>query len=266
MLRRLLARGVRPRWVVAEFWLLFLTQRSKFTEEEYIRDRDLHPTDGGLVARYFAEPWDAYGKLVGGALLPASSHRSPLLQRYAPFLNPPFVRSLGDWSDPTLRAGEGFGWLPAPAQRPAPELFRSSINLGRENTLNVLADFRISPIADTALRELLTTCRDRGICTTLLLVPEHSSLRESYPAEVVTRVNAYLADLSREQEVPVVDTRTWVPDDDFIDMTHALPRAAAPYTERFGREVLRPLMEGLPLPPSLLLEAPSSGNPPVAAH
>jgi hypothetical protein len=266
MFRRLLARGIRPRWVVAEFWSPYLTQLKTFAEEGYIGDRDLQPPDGALLTRYFADPWPGYGKLTEGLLVPASSHRSQLLARYAPFLNRPVKRLFGDWSDPALRAGEGFGWLPVPVERPGPELFRLIIARAGEHTRTLLADFRISPVGDGALRELLQACSDHGIRPALVLVPEHSSLRACYPPEVVARVKAYLTDLSRERQVAVIDTRAWVPDDDFLDMTHVLPRAAAPYTERLGREVLRPLVQGRPLPAHLLVGAPSSPHLPAPAH
>ncbi len=258
MFRRLLARGIRPRWVLAEFWAPYLTQLKSFAEEGYIADRDLQPPDGALLRRYFTDPWPGCGRLAAGVTVPGHSHRAQILARYAPFLNRPVPRSFGDWSDPALRAGEGFGWLPAPVERPGPELFRLVIARGAENTRAILADFRISPVADGALRELLRECRAHGARAALVLVPEHSSLRACYPPEVTARIHAYLTDLSREQQVPVIDTRCWVSDDDFLDMTHALPRAATPYTERIGREVLRPLRQGRPLPAHVLFGGPSS--------
>jgi hypothetical protein len=116
-----------------------------------------------------------------------------------------------------------------------------------------VAEFRIRPVADGALRELLQTCARHAIRVAVVLLPEHNALRPCYLPDVQARVGAYLADLTRQEQVPVVDTRGWVSDDDFLDGIHALPQAAGPYTERFGRDVLRPLLEGRPLPPHLLL-------------
>jgi hypothetical protein len=259
MLRRLLGRGVRPAWVVAEFWAPFLTQRSGFfLEEVYIGDQDVQPPDLPLVARYFAHPGRAYSKLAQGVLVPAFSHRGRLLQHYAPFPKLPAQRQPGDWADPELRKAEGFGWLPAPEPRPEPEKFRRNTAFNAEYTRKGLAAFQVSPVADRALHELLETCTRHGIRLALVLFPEHSSMRACYPPETEARVRAYLADLCRDQ-VPVIDTRDWVGDDDFIDMVHAVPQAAAPYTERWGREVLSPLLRGEPLAPNLLL-----GGPPVS--
>jgi hypothetical protein len=248
MFHRLLARGVRPRWVVAELWTPFLTQRMGFAEEPCIRDRDLQPADRVLVRGYFADPWPAYHKLVEGVLAPAFSHRSQLLAAYSPFLERPLPRPFGDWSDPALRAGEGFGWLPAPEPRPSPEVWRATVTRYAASVREVLADFRISPVADAALRELLQTCARHGVHPAFVLLPEHSSVRACYLPAIQAQVGAYLNDLTRQFGVPVIDTRDWVADDDFLDSRHVLPHVAAPYTERFGRDILRPLLEGWPLP------------------
>ena len=44
--------------------------------------------------------------------------------------------------------------------------------------------------------------------------------------------------------MPVIDARRWVADDGFADAHHLLPGGAADFTNRFGREVLQPLLEG----------------------
>jgi hypothetical protein len=261
MLRRLLASGVRPRWVVAEVWPPFLTQRPGFDEEKYLLDRDLQWSDWPLVSHCFADPWPAYRKLAVGELVPSSGHRAPLLKQWAPLLEPPEHHVLGDWADPALRI-EGYGWLAAPTPRPGPELFPLVLERGRENTRRVLDDFQISPAADRALRDLLQTCKDHQIRLALLLVPEHSSLRACTPPQVQTQVEAYLRD-SCGEDVPRIDTRDWADDDDFLDMTHVLPRAAGPYTERLSREVLRPLLDGRPYSPSTSPPYPTAQTGPA---
>jgi hypothetical protein len=131
-------------------------------------------------------------------------------------------------------------------------LFRRAIALGQTDTRLSLADFAVSATANAALCELLQTCAGRGIRVALVLGPEHSTMRACFSPQVEATVAAYLGGLSRKLGVPVIDTRGWVPDDDFIDMTHALPRAAGPYTERFGREALWPLLAGRPLDPAIV--------------
>ncbi len=265
MLRRLLAQGVRPHWVLAELWPPYLTGDEDFVEEKYIRDRDLQIDDAALVRRYFADPWPAYGKLAEGLLAPAFSHRSGLLAAYSPFVDRPAPRQSGDWSDPSLRV-EGFGWLPAPEKQLPPERFRGLLAGSALYLHHLLADFRVCPVADRALRELLDRCARHGIRTALVLLPEHSAVRACYPPETLARLSAYLEERTRACQTPVIDTRDWVSDDDFIDARHTLPQAAAPYTERFQREVLRPLLQGMPVNHSLRPGTSASPLLPSPAH
>jgi hypothetical protein len=266
MLRRLLARGVRPRWVVAEVWPPFLTQRGGFAEELHIRDCDLQLGDAPLVAHYFSDRWPAYAKLAEGLLAPAFSYRAGLLACYAPFPHRPAPREPGDWSDPALRAVEGYGWLPAPDEAGSPAAVRDRTNLIASHVTGVLTDFDVSPLADRALRELLSLCARHQIRTMLVFLPDHSAVRACYLPEVQARLHAYLGGVAREHAVTVIDTRDWVVDDDFIDGKHTHARVAAPFTERFGREALRPWMDGRPLPPHLLLGSSPSLSAPALTH
>jgi hypothetical protein len=265
LLRRLLARGIRPSRVVAEVWPPFLTQRGGFAEEPRIGDFDLQPGDAALVRRYFADPWPAYGKLAEGLLVPAFSHRAGLLACYAPFRGTPLPPVLGDWTDPRLRAVEGYGWLPAQEVKASADLVREVTDIIAGHVRGVLDDFQVSPIADGALRELLATCECHQIRVTLVFLPDHSAVRACYLPAMQAQLTAYLTDLVRQHAVAVIDTRDWVADKDFLDGKHTRARVAAPYTERFGREVLRPLMDGRPLPPHLLLGCPSVSFP-APAH
>jgi hypothetical protein len=261
MLHRLLARGVRPAWVVAEVWAPFLTQRgAAFAEEPFIARRDLQPVDRAVVGRYFADPAPAYHELMMGVLAPAFTHRVQLLAAYSPFVERPAPYVTGDWSNPILRK-EGFGWLPVPDARPDPDVLRVAVARYADMLRGVLADFRVSPAADGALRELLETCARHGTRVAFVMLPEHCSMRACITPAVEARVHAYLGELTRPYGAAVIDTRDWIGDDDFIDSGHALPHVAGPYTERFLREALRPLREGRPLPPHLL---PGSSPAPAA--
>jgi hypothetical protein len=256
MLRRLLAEGVRPRGVVVELWTPFLNQRPGLAEEEFIRDRDLQLADGPLLARYFTNPWPSYRKLAEGLLLPAFGHRAKLLANFAPFPVRSEAGVPGNWADPPLRAADAFGWLAALAPRPRPEEFQHSLAHAAEYLHTRLADFRIRPVADRAVRELLRTCARHDARAILALLPEHSAVSAYIPAEVKARVDAYLADLAREEQATVIDARDWVSDDDFVDGVHTIGQAAAPFTERFRREVLSPLLAGRRVPAARCLPGP----------
>src|SRR5262249_15192108 len=101
---------------------------------------------------------------------------------------------------------------------------------------------RLSAVADRALREVLRLGRRHHFRTVLVLMPESTAFQELYPSPVRAELDAYLGSLSREYQVPLVDARSWAPDDDFRDGHHLLRPAAWRFSERFGREVLRPLL------------------------
>jgi hypothetical protein len=248
MLRRLLAEGVRPRMVIAELYPPFLNQRPGCAEEEFIRDRDLVVADGPLLTRYFSNPKPAYSKLAEAMLVPAFGYRANLMAQCSPFRADPKPGVPDDWSDPRLRGGEGFGWLAIPWQRLGPELFQRALAYYENFFRPRVADFRIRPVADRAVRDLLHTCAGCGARAVLVLLPEHSAMRACYPAAVGPQVDAYLADLVREESAVIIDARDWMADEDYLDGVHALAHVAGPFTERFRREVLLPLLTGQPVP------------------
>jgi hypothetical protein len=260
MLRRLLAEGIRPREVVMELWTPFLNQRPGVAEEEFIRDRDLQLADGPLLARYFTNPWPAYTRLAEGVLVPAFGYRAKILANYSPFRSGLAGGVPGNWADPPLRPPDGFGWLEILVRQPGPEELQRSLAHTAEYLHIRLADFRIRRVADRAVRELLRTCARHGAGAILVLLPEHSAVRACYPAEVQVRVDAYLADLAREEQAAVIDTRDWVSDDDYFDGVHALPQAAAPFTERFRHEVLSPFLADQPVPYAPVHRLPLPGG------
>ncbi len=261
MLRRLLAQGIRPHAVVAELWPPYLNQHPGCSEEEFIRDRDVQVCDIPLLARFFTDPWPSYAKLAESLIAPAYSYRAKLLGNFSPFLKDPFQVLAGNGLDPPLRAAEVFGWLPALLPRPGPEELRRRLAYAEEFLRIRLADFQIRPVADEALRDFFRTCAQHGIRSVLVLLPDHSAVRACYPSDVVARVHAYLGDFSRQEQVPVIDTRGWISDDDFVDGIHALAPVAAPFTERFRREVLSPLLQGQSLPATRYPAAPERTPP-----
>jgi hypothetical protein len=261
--RRLRAAGIRPAWVLLEAWPPFLTQRGDYYERPYILGQDLQWPDWPVVRHYLGSRPGA-GKLLEGLLVPGFAHRAGLLARYAPSLTADRPEE-GTWHDFRPRTPEDGGWMPTP-RKPheplTPELFLLHTAINRVATLPVLGDFRVDPASDRALRELLGDCARDGVRVALVVYPEHSGWRACYPPPTRARVYAYLSGLAAEFEAAAVDTRCWLPDGDFADPMHVLPRAAGPFTERLGREVIKPLVEGRPLPAGALLREDPEGEGP----
>ena len=237
-LRRLLADGHRPTWLLLEVWPPYWPQHGYWFDELHIMQQDLRPEDLSVVARYFDNRRDALEKLALETLLPIIGLRSNLLARCASSLLSPDQHwragRVAFWKD-----GEPSGWRPW-LKRGTEEEFRALIPGVKQQTKPSLDHFGISDTTDRALREILEECRRRHIKAALILMPEHSELRSWYTPAVHEQVNAYLDRLKQEFEVHVFDTRTWVADEAFQDLTHMAPSAAAPYTKRLGSELLLP--------------------------
>src|SRR5262249_44920794 len=154
-----------------------------------------------------------------------------------------------------------WGWLALPNYRepPSPETLREFVRIIRDQFGPGLAALHVSPVSDGALRELLATCRREGIRVALVGLPEAAGMRDLYPPEEWHQVAGSLLRLGREQGVPVIDARAWVGDGGFCDPVHLCHAGAAAYTERLGREVIGPLVEGRLGPPP---EAPEGGRAP----
>ena len=79
---------------------------------------------------------------------------------------------------------------------------------------------------------------------TLLFMPEGSAARGWYAPATTANVEDYLRRLTEAFQVPLIDARCWVADAGFLDGIHLRPEAAIAFSERFGREVLQPLLQG----------------------
>jgi hypothetical protein len=154
-----------------------------------------------------------------------------------------------DWT-----CADGTGWLP---YRKVPKDLaaqRREVEKGLLVAAPLLNPLRISPDYDLALRELLQECREGSTKTALVFMPEHSACRGWYAPETNTLVRRYLGQVSAEYDSPVIDVHSWAPDEHFADFCHMTPQGAGPFSERFGRCVLRPWLDGKPLDRAVLLQ------------
>jgi hypothetical protein len=254
-LRRLLAEGLRPRWLVVEAWPPLLHANMGEGEVANLDVNRLDWRDLRLLRRYTPKPHSLHRRWWKSWLLPALSTRFALLTECTPDWMPPSLRRIGTWltMDPT-------GWLPQPVP-PDPREVEKIRAGARQGCMPLVGQYRLSACGDRALRDILALCRHEHIAAFLLFMPEASGLRNTYDPATVAVFARYLDGLSREFRVPVIDTRRWVGDDGFLDGFHLLPRGATAFTRRFGREVLRPLVMNQPLPPPQILLNHVSSSP-----
>jgi hypothetical protein len=150
-------------------------------------------------------------------------------------------------SDP-LPGMDTHGWIPAP---PHPQPQREAA--ARQNLTNygrILAGARLGGGPTSALSSLLRRCREQGIATAILLMPEAKSFRDLYPAPFLHDALSYLASLCADQDATLIDARDWAEEGDFNDTHHLHYRGVASFTNRFAREALGVLRQRLPSRPS----------------
>jgi hypothetical protein len=242
VLERMLEAGVRPDWVLVEFWPPFWCVDGYM--QGYLDSLNLAALDwpaARTLGRYLPKARKLYEAWLPAQLAPVFASRAAILSRLGPSWAPKF--------DPERRLEnlDPDGWWSPRATVSDADRARLTEHYHKVYAPR-LARFAIRPTPDRALRDLLATCRREGIRAAVVVLPEGDGFRALYPPEALRRVDAYLDRLAAEERVPVVDARNWVGDEGFSDGHHLLPAGATAFTERLAREALAPLLHGEPAP------------------
>jgi hypothetical protein len=272
-LHRLLEAGVRPHSLAIEVLPPMLGRKHDSVGNPKLGVSRLTWSDLCLLRRYVPEPGALARHWVEVQLVPWYSHRFSMMNHYAANALPWRLR-LDHW-----KALDAWGWSDMGLDSDKPVHDPAALELARRTYEEELKQFDIAPMMDRALRDMLALCRQKGIPTVLYLMPEGRIFQSWYPPATRTRIDTYLTRISREYRVPIVDTRNWIDDDDFLDNHHLNRHGAIHFTKRFGAEVLTFLAQGrldvirpvlVPLPgtypdeprePAPLVEAPN--RPPL---
>ncbi len=235
VLHRLLAAGIRPAWVLIEYWPPFWTTErtwKDFRSQINIGRLDLEAVR--LVGGYLRRPRQPLRTWVEAQVAPVYAYRSALLSKYAPAWVEGAVASTF-----TVTNLDRSGWW-SPHDKRTSESDRTLLARLLGHYSPILAKFQTRAIPDHALHATLEVCLREKIHATVLFLPEGDAFRKCYPPATLAKVDAYLDRLQRERGVPVIDARTWVADAGFLDGHHLLPEGAAQFTARLGRTVIVP--------------------------
>ncbi len=238
-LRRLLADGVHPHLVLAEVFPLMLTsdEESKVVYRERLRWDDLTALRAyaPVVAR--RRPW------LRMQCLPWRSYHNVLLNQWAPDWLAADKQTHVTWDDL-----DGWGWNAYPSAQPrdrADQYARIDGMRQYAAYIPLTNQFRPRPAPRKALQDLAALCHKENIRLCYILSPE-VYLPDLDPA-ARARIDDFVRVLGRESDAPVIDARSWMPEDAFCDGLHLTYAGQAEYTERLEREVLRPYFAGEPL-------------------
>jgi hypothetical protein len=184
-----------------------------------------------LVRRYSDQPRQLCYNWCRAQFAPWFAQRFCIMSRYAPGWLPWETRQ-----DIWLGL-DRWGWMIYPHTIQDAAGQRRALEFARRQYAPALDHFRITPIADRALHELLALCRREGIAAMLVLMPEGTVFQSWYAPAARAEIDSYLASVSREFAFPLVDARSWLPDTAFFDSHHLHPDGATAFTERFARDV-----------------------------
>ena len=229
-LRRLLDAGIRPQWVQIEVFpaLLLASDRDFFVSARPTwREIDVMQSylSGGAAALY-RRHWADFA-------LPSFYFRFSALTWFAPGWLPLELRQDG-WKDI-----DDDGWLKIPIAIGDSEK-RSWERIALEEFAPLLRRSDVADAPARALRDSVLLCDRLGIESIVVLMPEASAFRALYSPAASTAVDRELESLRATPGLEIVDGRSWVPDDQFIDGHHVLASGAETFTRRFSREVYEP--------------------------
>ena len=103
--------------------------------------------------------------------------------------------------------------------------------------------WRICDVDKRAIQEIIDTCRRENIRLAFLRMPEASFFLDWYPVSMQVQVDRYLAGLSKDYDIPIIDGRRWLPDLSFSDGHHLTPSGATAFTQRLDREFLQSIQK-----------------------
>ncbi len=254
-LRRLLAEGFRPDCVLIEVWPWSLSAGTA-RQLASIPPERLAPDDWTTLRPLGAEPGPNYYPW-WHECVPCLSYRTTLLNQLAPSWVIPDKRQNENWN----RLDE-WGWLRRPTAAESRTGDRAFMNRLRAAYAEHLNHFAASDDARRTYAELFDLCRREKIAAALFIMPDY--FLPDYDPASRAAADEFLRRLSREHDLPLVDARDWASPDQFCEGVHLTHAGAAAFTERFGREVVQPYLDGESLsrlwPPGSLNTAPRRGD------
>jgi hypothetical protein len=232
-LHRLLREHVHPDWVFVEVLPAYL-RADDAAERDPLLPLHLSRIDLALVQPWWRSFSSLYRQWCCNRLLPSFFFRFGLMSALAPSWLPDSCPE-----KKVRRESNALGWLIMPDVS-VPELRRKHFHVAESAYVPTLRELRVRPGPDRALRELVALCRSEGIRLALYIMPEGAVFQSWYDPIRRKEVDGYLAALCAAHRVPLLDCRAWLTNEDYYhDSHHLMPRGAALFSERMGKELPR---------------------------
>ena len=240
--RRILSEGIHPAAVMIEILPALLNQSDNSCEDFAIKTHGMQAEELASLAGHNVTPqspnsatsseWSSYWP----------SLRLRVLRRFAPAWIETDVAS-----NASSKRYSSWGWRPfAEGVKVATaEEYHRGIERSRSEYEKSLTDWKVTAVADRAVKKMLETCQKEQISAALYVMPVATALQEMYQPDVRVELNDYLTGISQDYGVPVVDATEWSADQDFWDGQHLLADGATRFTQRMCQDFLGTFAAGL---------------------
>ncbi|HTU92987.1 MAG TPA: hypothetical protein VMF69_23095 [Gemmataceae bacterium] len=232
-LRDMLAKGIRPRFLLIEFLpaLLCEGRRGVMREDGMLEFESLSVHRMLQWMPYLRNPKKWINLWFEARIAPCYTFRHYLITE---------LKCLATGEPMPKHAPiDNRGWhvaLPGPLP---PAQHEDLMRAARMGYGPGLMEFHLGKTQYRAIHELLDLCRREKIPSTLVMMPEDSNFRSWYSPEAKTAVRNLLAELKQTYGVEVIDAQYWLPDYDFEDGHHALLHGSGVFTYRLRDELAR---------------------------
>jgi hypothetical protein len=231
-LRDMLDEGIRPSLLVVEVLPpLFSAPHSHLVSEEDWGVPDwmsLHQFR--RMRPYFMRPDRKLGDWVAARLAPTFAYRRSLQGVMELRMLPPEERRPVPYTHDR--------WGCRCPDNLTPKQQATCVRMARDY-IPSLNHFRMGDGPRRALRDLLGCCRRKNIKVVLVLMPESTEFRSWYRPECLTAMTDMLTRMQTDWDVPLIDAREWLADDDFTDGHHPAESGARLFTARLLSELPR---------------------------
>lgn len=235
-LRDMLAKGIRPRFMLIEFLpaLLCEPRRGIMSEDGMLEFENLGIHRMLQWMPYLQRPKKWANLWLEARIAPCYTFRHHLVGE---------VKSLLTGEPmPKHSPIDHRGWhIALPVLDPL--FHETALTAARAGYGSGLMNFRLGKTQYRAIHELLDLCRREQIPSALVMMPEDSHFRSWYSPEAKTAVRNLLDELNRTYGVECIDAQHWLPDYDFEDGHHALLDGAMIFTRRIRAELPRLLAQ-----------------------
>ena len=226
--QRLIDAGLRAELLLIEIHPALLADLAEPFELRWLHSHRLRPGESERLHILGCGP-DAISANRCPWFQASSHYRLALLNEFAPDLLP------GSQAVRRNRTSDASGFVAS---------IDANSTLRRELLANAKAEYQPTFVnyrpggpATAALRQMITLALANRIRPILFVAPESTEFQSWYGTAGNARIRAFCETLPKESGVPLLNSRDWLPDAEFVDGHHVTPRGATRFTERLHAEL-----------------------------